>query len=385
MNYELINETIGLIDFDLIEAADALPEKAKARAFKPWLQWAAAAVIVIVIAVGTPLAIYSMGAFQEKHYAEYSSDSGGTGSEEDSSGVVPPADVTEPDGSSAQDPESGSSEGESRPHNASAPHGGSAQSGEGGGSAPNGGQTIPDEPNDPEPPQNEDPPELNEGEFKKYDMPAVTYRINGEEKTFVYQSSTRVKKTAGEDIDGSSDNYVVDHYIADDGATVSKNEASEDLIMYEKAAILIDTAPDERISAEDAIEIARSAVMNTDLPIGNPDSFNATVRYSLNSYLITFKTAEGSVEVHLDKNGELQFMSVKKDAMQHLSSEKVSAAKAKMNAKLAELNNDPNEKYILDRMYFEEWGSSVYAVFDVLHYPDKDSDEYSVYQYYCAV
>ena len=392
MDIEKLNEAIGKIDASIVEAALSDGSNAKATVIvkRPWLKWVAAAVAIVVFAVGTPLALNMMGAFRSDNIVA----PGGSGS--DNSAIITPIDSSEPDSSgsdsgseqSSVESEPGSSERDNRQHNASPRHGGEIDSAESGGessSESSAGQTVPEKPLDPEPPQNEDPPEPAEGEFIKDDMPAVTYKINGEDKTFVYQSSTRIRKADGEEIDGNSGNYVVDHYIADDGATVSKNEASADFVRYEKAAFFIDTAPDERISAEDAIEIARSAVMNTDLPIGSPDSFNATVRYSMNSYLITFKTAEGSVEVHLDKNGELQFMSVKKDALQHLSSEKVSAAIAKMNAKLAELNNDTNGMYVLDRMHFEEWGSSVYAVFDVLHYSDKSTDEYDVYQYYCAV
>ena len=94
MNYELINETIGLIDFDLIEAADEAPQSAgvaRVTPFvkRPWLKWAAAAVAIAVIAAGTPLALKAIGSFRSENFVAPN------GSGNGNSGVVAPVDSGE--------------------------------------------------------------------------------------------------------------------------------------------------------------------------------------------------------------------------------------------------------------------------------------------------
>ena len=388
MKLNILQEAIGQIDFDLIEESETAPEKAaRVTAFaKPWMKWAVAAVLIIVIGVGTPVALRMMGAFRSDNLVAPGSESGGS---EDGHGIITPVDSSEPESSSAPEvePEPDASVSENRSHNASSERGSES------GGASNGGQTVPEKPVDTDPPQNEDPPappdeppaEYFEGEFVKDDMPAVTYRINGEEKTFTYQKSTYKKKTADMALDGNGGNYVVDHYVDGNGNTVSKSSDSKGLIQYEKDGCFIDSNLNGRISEEEAIETAKYVVMNTDLTINRSDNLIVSVRCSSNRYSVTFKTEEMSVEVCLDMSGALQYLAVKKNALQQLSSARVSAAIEKMEERLAELNNDSSERYVLNGIHFEEWGDTVYAVFDVLCYRAQSSDEYCVYQYYCVV
>ncbi|MBO4583711.1 MAG: hypothetical protein J5756_01450 [Clostridia bacterium] len=394
MDIEKLNEAIGKIDASIVEAAlsDGSSAKATVIVKRPWLKWVAAAVAIVVFAVGTPLALNMMGAFRSDNIVAPGSDSGDSSSEGDNTGFVTPSDdsssgVGEPESSSASEANDGSSsETAKKPANSASSSDGDGESGAVPGGSENGEtSSSPGHPDDPATPPDEPPAEPTEGEFIKDDMPPVTYMINGEEKTFNYQRSTYKKKTADMALDGSNGDYVVDHYVAENGDAVLKNSDSEDLVQYEKDGYFIDMNLNVRISEEGAIEAAKNVVMNTDLPIGSLDNMIVSVRYSSSRYYVTFKTAEGSVEVCLDTAGVLQYLAVRKNALQQLSSERVSAAIEKMNERLAELNNDPGVSYVLKSLHFEERGSSVYAVFDVLYYPDKDSDEYSVYQYYCIV
>ncbi len=387
-----LNNAITNIDDDIIEAAlAATPETVKAApvtAFtnKPWLKWAAAVVAIVVIAAGTTLALKAIGSFGNDNFVAPN------GSEGEAPGIISSSEGGEPDSSSEPAPEKDHGEASVPEENPGGNSSGSKKNGHTGSAAAptptnwanaagtgdgEHGAVTPDDPELPQP---------SEGEFVKDDMPAVTYRINGEDKTFSYQKSTFAKMTTGVDIDGNGGNYVVDYYVGSDGSTVSKSGDSEGLLQYKRAVYSVDHDPYEQLNAEDALEIARNVVLNTDLPIGSLDSLDAAIQYLSDSYLITFKTLEGSIEVHLDKNGALQFLAVRKNAMQQMSAEKVSAAINKMKEKLAELNdNDAGGRYDLDYMHFEEWGNKLYAVFDVLYYTDKNSDEFSVYQYYCAV
>lgn len=393
MDIEKLIEAIGKIDASIVEAALSDGSNAKATVIvkRPWLKWIAAAVVVAVFAIGTPIALNMMGVFRTDNVVAPGSDSGDSSSENDNISVVTPidggSDVGGPESSSASEANDGSSsETVKKPANSASSSDGDGESGAAPGGSENGeASSSPGHPDDPATPPDEPPAEPTEGEFVKDDMPPVTYMINGEEKTFNYQRSTYKKKTADMALDGSNGDYVVDHYVAENGDTVLKNSDSEELVQYEKDGYYIDMNLNGRISEEGAIEAAEYVVMNTDLPIGSLDNMIVSVRYSSSRYYVTFKTAEGSVEVCLDTDGVLQYLAVRKNALQQLSSERVSAAIEKMNERLAELNNDPGVSYVLKSLHFEEWGSSVYAVFDVLYYPDKDSDEYSVYQYYCIV
>ena len=392
MNIDKLNDAIGQIDFDLVEAADKAGKKAKVTAFKPWLKWTAAAVAIVIFAVGMPIALNMMGVFKSDNIVAPGSDNSGSSSEDDRSGAVTPidsnSDTGEPESSSTPDSEAepASNSGAKPPRSVSASQG-SAKPSEGeSSSAQSGEHTKPETPVEPTTPPDEPPPEPTEGEFIKEDMPAVTFRIGGEEKMFSYQSSTCIKRTADTSIDGSDGNYVIDYYVDNDGGTIIKSEDSESLIRYEKSVFMMDMPDNERISEREAIEIAEYIVINTDLPIGEFNYVTTSVRYSFNRYYVSFITSEGSVEICLDKLGGLQYLSVKKDALQQVSQERIKAARENMLAEIEILNNsETNGKYVFFSMYLEEWGDKVYAVFDVLYYPDSSSDEHSVPRFYCAV
>ena len=401
-----LNNAITNIDDDIIEAAlAATPETVKAApvtafANRPWVKWAAAAAVFVIVAAA-PFAMYKLGVFRSDNIAAPDSNVGS-----ENSGVISSAESdsgNEPENSSASGPDnretsSSGSEGNeiynnssgrtgektSKPHNTlPQQNSGESSSGTNGTEQP---PVISDDPNDPEIPPEQPPAEPEEGEFIKDNMPEVTYMIAGENKTFAYLSSTRSKKAAEMDLDGNGGSCVIDHYIGSDGSIILKNESSDGLMQYEKDALLVDVTPGEKISTEDAIEAAESIVVNTDLPIGGLDNMIASVRYSSERYYVTFKTADGNVEICLDKFGSLQYLTVKRDALQQLSRDRIIAARTKMHAELETLEKDnPDERYVLKSMHFEEWGDKIYAVFDVDHYPDKYSDMHSVFQYYCVV
>ena len=314
MNYELINKTIGLMDFDLIEAADEAPQSAGAARVtpfvkSPWLKWVAAAVAIIVFAVGTPIALNMMGAFRSDNIVAPGSDSGDSSSEEDNPGVVTPIDdsgsaVVEPKSSSAPDSENRSSaESGAKPTHSVSPYNGGAQSGGEGNSASNGGQTSPETPSDPVTPPDEPPTEPTEGEFVKENMPAVTYRINGEEKTFTYQRSTSVII----DESGRGTDCIIDHY-ASGGGSVSIDSASGKLVRYE-ADGAFEGEPaeviEDQLSVFRALETAKRIVMNTDIDTQGMENASVSVRYADNKYFIPLTTAERSIEVCLYNTEEL--------------------------------------------------------------------------------
>ncbi|MBO4934402.1 MAG: hypothetical protein J5441_04440 [Clostridia bacterium] len=295
MNYELINETIGLMDFDLIEAADEAPQSAGAVRVtpfvkRPWLKWAAAAVAIAVIAAGTPLALKAIGSFRSENFV---APNGGN------SGIVAPvdsseSDSSEPESSSEPDSENNASSeqsGESRSRGSEAPSGSSAES--------------PDDPaSSSETPSGSDVPEQPEGDFVKDNMPAVTYRINGEYKTFDYQSSTAVVDS------GSS--YVIDRYVGSDGSTVSVDALSGGLMRYDSSVNQNQSHFANVISKKKAVEIAKSVVADTDIAMDVLENADISDYFLSGKRYITFAVEEGKVEVCLDKKGGLCYLVIDK-------------------------------------------------------------------------
>ena len=91
MDFDKMNKAIIMIDEDLIEAADAQPEKAKVTAFKPWMKYAVAAVLIAVFAIGTPVALNMAGVFGTNNAVEPASSGNGSGSDV-SEVIYPPED-----------------------------------------------------------------------------------------------------------------------------------------------------------------------------------------------------------------------------------------------------------------------------------------------------
>ena len=281
MSFEILNKAIGMLDADIIEAAEAAPERrTSVTAFaKPWMKWAVAAILIVVIGVGTPVALNMMGAFRNENFVA----PGGSGN----SGFIAPADGSSESGS-GQSPEGESSSKADEPSLSSSQPGGSSAE-------------TPDLSSSGTP--ESDVPEQPEGDFVKENMPAVTYRINGEYKTFDYQSSTAVVDS------GSS--YVIDHYVGSDGSTVSANAGTGELVKYEK-----DFSPkylDSSIFEAEAVETAKSIAVNTAIGLSGLDNANSSVECSDDKFFVVLSVAEGSVEICLDSEGGLVSFAVKRN------------------------------------------------------------------------
>ena len=294
MNYELINEMIGLMDFDLIEAADEIPQQKKTTrmtAFaKPWMKWAVAAVLIVVIGVGTQVALNMMGVFKNDNIV---APSGGS----DNSAVISPIDSSEDESSSEQSSE----DSESQAHNGKSQYS-SESPAQSGGEGTSGSSTETPDVSSGEP--SGDLPDQPEGEFVKDNMPAVTYKINGEYKTFNYQNSTAVVDS------GSS--YVIDHYVCADGNAVSKYADAEGLLQYTNNNADMIPGIEKEITAEEAIDAAIIFVLNTDIEISGLETSSISFVYSDGIYSIVFVANMGDVEVCVDKTGRLKSLTVKK-------------------------------------------------------------------------
>ena len=392
MNIDKLNDAIGQIDFDLVEAADKAGKKAKVTAFKPWMKWAAAAVAIVIFAVGMPIALNMMGVFKSDNIVAPGSDNSRSSSEDDNSGIVTPiessgSDVGEPESDSTPDSEAEQTSNSGvKPANNVSPQQGAAPNGEENASSPE----TPAEPVDSDGGDGSSPAVLGAdfsgGSFVKDDMPSVTYLINGEYETFSYEGSDYLAMGSHKDSDGDGGRIIIDRYSCEEGGIVSRNADSGELVSYGMIKLYGDTGRLSFLSEEEIIETARLAALNTDIPLGGLENASAAVRYSGNKYYVTFTVAEGQVEVCVDNTGVLLEFIVKKDASAGLSPERIAAAKEKMNVKLAELNdNDSNAIYVLNSLHYEKWGSVTYAVFNVSYYPDKDSDAHKEYDYYCVV
>ncbi|MBQ9557836.1 MAG: hypothetical protein IJU94_04435 [Clostridia bacterium] len=315
-----INQAMGLIDDDLIEAA-VYPSEPKAKTAKtavfapdfarrPWVKYAVAAAAFIVVVAGALVAINVTGAWRNDNLVPPNSGS-------ENPGVIPStgSDSGEPDGRSAPDSENpGSAPGsEGTPaisDNSSAQSGGNSDSENHGGRS-----STPDKPDGTQTPPSEEPEVVIEGDFMKDNMPAVTYRIAGESRTFVYQKSSVVKTS--ESGDGKPTYSVVDRYADHDGATLSVNADTGELIQY-VANRPSSLSPAGGISEADAVEEARHIALNTDIAVNGVE--NAVVAnkisdegyYSISDegYCVALLADDGVVEVCLDNTGNLLYLSV---------------------------------------------------------------------------
>ena len=316
MKLDMLHEAIGLIDFDLIEESEAAPEKAaRVTAFaKPWMKWAVAAVLAVVIGVGTPVALRMMGVFRNENFV---SPSGGN----DNSGVVTPVGSSEdesgePDSSS--EPASGSSEGEKPQHGDSSEHSSeppthsdsSEQSGES--ENPSGSGQVPqsetsatwDDPGTGGEPGPEGP---TSGEFIKDNMPPITYRIAGESKTFSYTVSEWVTTHWA----SVETRYSIDRYVGSDGSSVLINSETGKLIQYEMT-VLPGDPPLSVTSEVEATELAKLAVLDTDIALSGIENAEVSVQESAKGYYITLTVPEGKVYVSVDTQGSLMGIYVDK-------------------------------------------------------------------------
>ena len=309
MKLNMLQEAIGLLDFDLIEESEtALERKTRVTAFaKPWMKWAVAAVLIIVIGVGTPVALRMMGVFRNENFV---SPSGGSGN--GNSGIVTPVDGDSESGEpeSSSEPASGSSEGEKPqrgdsserssepPTQSESSPGGESENPSGSGQVP---QSEPsetwDEPGTGGEPGPEGP---TSGEFIKDNMPPITYRIAGESKTFSYTVSEWVT-THWQSVDAR---YSIDRYVGSDGSSVLINSESGELIQYERT-VLHGDSPLSVASEVEVIETAKRAVLNTDIAVSGIENAEVSVQESAKGYYVTLAVPEGKVYVSMDIYGSL--------------------------------------------------------------------------------
>ncbi|MBO4584189.1 MAG: hypothetical protein J5756_03885 [Clostridia bacterium] len=367
-------EMMEFIDPEYIEAADALPEKTVITSFRPWMKWAVAAILIVVIGVGTPVALNMMGVFRNENFV---SPSGGSGN----SGVITSYGSSEErseEVSSAETGENGTLESSVESTamiNSSLDQHGNISSASGG------EENV----TDTTMPAWEDKFILNEVNFVKVNISDVTYQINGENVTFTYGYSSFVKMNADMDLNGKQSHYVIDHYIGSNGGTISIIEGSYDLIKYASNISSNESVGDE-ISESEAVEIAKRIAVNTSVILrGVDENASASIKAVDEKYYVVLSVPEGRIDIYIDKTGALLYFVAIKDVSQQLSPEMIAIARERMKAKLVELNNNPNEKYVLDAERFIRLGDSIYAIFSVNYYPHNDSNVHSVYQFYCAI
>ena len=391
MNYELINETIGLMDFDLIEAADEAPQSAGAARVtpfvkRPWLKWAAAAVAIVVIAAGTPLALKAIGSFRSENFVP--PNGGGN------SGIVAPVDSSESDSS---EPES-SSEPDSE-NNASSEQGGESRSHSSEQQTPP--ASDPPETSSPEPDSSSFDIEVGSGSiggplsiggshfggnFHKKNMPAVTYRINGESKSFDYDHSAWIMIDAESDLDGNEGVYIIDYYSGKDGSSAVAYDGSEELMEYTGRDN--DYGSGDEISEVAAAEAAKNVLLNTDLPFVALENLQISKSESGKNYhRIVASFTGGEVEILLNKDGSLKHFIVNRDASVWLTPERMAAGRKKLDAKIDALSAErPNERFVATGVeVYQKLANKIYAIYEVIQYPYQGSDFQKRLRFYCVV
>ena len=288
---EYTNELYKRID----EKNEAL---GKRLSFKPWMKYAVAAAAFVVVVAAALVAINVTGAWRNDNLVPPNS---GT----ETPGVITPA------GSDGDSENPGSVPGgEGTP----VINGDSSQSGGNSGSENHGGQSsTPDKPDGTQTPSTEEPVVVIEGDFMKDNMPAVTYRIAGESRTFVYQKSSVVKTS--ESGDGKPTYSVVDRYADPAGATISVDADSGDFIKYDSNS---DYTDDYSLSVivndEEAIEIAKRIILSTDIDFTGLENASILLSSFENGYSVILTVADGSVEVGLNNMGGLLYLTVTNNA-----------------------------------------------------------------------
>ena len=301
MNIDILNEAIGNIDPAIVEAAlsdEAVSAKAIPFARRPWMKYAVAAAAFIVVVAAALVAINVTGAWRNDN-------------------LVPPNSGTEPPGVITPAGSDGGSENPgSVPGGEGTPviNGDSSQNGGNSGSENHGGQSsTPDKPDGTQTPSTEEPEVVIEGDFLKDNMPAVTYRIAGESRTFVYQKSSVVKTS--ESGDGKPTYSVVDRYADPAGATISVDADSGDFIKYDSNS---DYTDDYSLSVivndEEAIEIAKRIILSTDIDFTGLENASILLSSFENGYSVILTVADGSVEVGLNNMGGLLYLTVTNNA-----------------------------------------------------------------------
>ena len=305
MNIDILNEAIGLMDFDLVEAADEMPARAKtarvsAVARKPWMKWAVVAAAFIVVVASALVAINVTGAWKNSDFVAPN----GSGN----SGIVAPVDSG---GSESGEPESennASSEqtGESRPRGSEVPGVSSSNTTD---EPVSSSETPADSSSGTA--DSDGPSGTPEGEFIKEDMPAVTYRINGEYKTFDYRKSENVLGPGYVDYFEQQVCYALDYYEGSDGVgRVIIDAASGDLIRYETTVLHGHWAA--VLDEKEVTEKARQIALNSDVALAGLENAGIATVSSGSKYFVALTVAEGTVQICIDNKGGLWSISVSK-------------------------------------------------------------------------
>lgn len=397
MNCDLLYEAIGMLDPDIIEAVEKAPQRVvPAKVAKPWVKWVVAAVVIAVFAIGTPVALNMLGVFRGDNIVAPGSDNSGGNAD---SGVVTPVDGGEPESSSAPDVE-----GESNSNGSGSSHGSGHAAGSSG--QPDVSSTETPEPpaSDPQGIASSEPDSSGSsdvggggvggplsidshfgGTFVKKNVPAVTYRINGEYKSFDYERSSWIIIGAEADLDGNEGVYVIDYYAGKDGCRAVAYDGSEELMEYSARSGVAGSG--DEISEEQAAEAAKQALLNTDVPFGELENLTvASVASDNKSFEIVVTFTGGEVELLLDKTGGLKHFIVYKDASVGLSPDRIAAGREKLNAKLQALRAErPNERFVAGKESYQKLANKIYAIYEVTQYPYQDSDFQKPLRFYCVI
>ncbi len=398
MDFDILYKAIGMIDPEIIEAAEKAPRRiAPAKVAKPWLKWAVTAVVIAVFAIGTPIALNMMGAFKNDNYVS-PDNSGGS----NNSGIITPIDSSEPESSSEQTPEdaSASKDSDSSSHGSETTSSSSVQLGSSSAETPDnsGTETPGTDSSEPDSSSSFDidvggggggPLSIGSrfgGSFNKRNMPAVIYLINGEYKSFDYDRSIWMIIDAEADLDGNEGVYIIDYYYGKDGSSAVAYDGSEELMQYSNSYVDIDSG--EEISEEEAAEAAKNVVLNTELPFNTLENLQISrVVSSEKYYRIVMTLAGGNVDVSLNKDGSLAHFLVNRDASVGLSHDRIAVGREKLNAKLEELRSErPTERFVATGVEsYQKLANKIYAIYEVIQYPYQDSDLHKRLRFYCVV
>lgn len=403
MSFDILYQAIGMLDADIIEAVEKSPRSiASAKVAKPWLKWVVAAIVIAVFAIGTPIALNMMGIFKNNNILSPSFDN--SGEKNDNSGIVMPIDSNEPESDSKQISEdtSSSKDGDSSGHSSGTPANSSGQEATIGSSVDTNesSASVPSGENSSES-DSSGSTTFSGGDsngplsFNSHirtetlinaNMPDVTYRINGENKTFSYSDSTFYIISPELTVHGKQVTYTLDHYFSKDGSVARTRDGSGELIEYYASDAAAGTG--EPIDEEAAAEAAKRALLNTDLPFDSIENLAVTsLEPTKRTYEVLLSFTGGKAEVVLTKAGGLKSLIVYKDASVGLPPERVAAASEKYYAKIETYKSiHPGVSIELYDTRYEKLGNKVYAVFYVSYYSDQGSmvlDDY--YEIYCLV
>ncbi|MBO4935044.1 MAG: hypothetical protein J5441_07780 [Clostridia bacterium] len=392
MNIDILNEAIGGIDAYIVEEALADGEKKpKVTAFaqRPWMKWAAAAVAIVVIAAGTPLALKAIGSFRNENFVAPN------GSGNGNPGAVAPVDSGEPESSSEPD----SSSAPESENNASSEQSGESRSR--GSEQQTPPASDPPETSSPEPDSSSFDIEVGSGSiggplsiggshfggnFHKKNMPAVTYRINGESQSFDYDHSAWIMIDAESDLDGNEGVYIIDYYSGKDGSSAVAYDGSEELMEY--TGRYNDYGSGDEISEVAATEAAKNVLLNTDLPFAALENLQISKSESGKNYhRIVASFTGGEVEILLNKDGSLKHFIVNRDASVWLTPERIAAGREKLDAKIDALSAErPNERFVATGVeVYQKLANKIYAIYEVIQYPYQGSDFQKRLRFYCVV